>query len=178
MSKSFLSRGFDRYRVPYGRTPETVQRSVVFCGTVNDGTYLKDPTGHRRFWTVRCSDFIDTAGLGAARDQLWAEARVAYEAGEPWHLTREEEHTMGEEHELREETDPWEECVTDWIRQRGDRAFTMNELLERALGLKAHTRNPRTTQRVAPILDRLGFERRRRAALPRTHFYAKRAAHE
>jgi len=34
--KAFLSRSVDRFRVPYGRAPQTVPRSVVFCGTTNE----------------------------------------------------------------------------------------------------------------------------------------------
>ena len=49
-------------------------RSTVFAGTVNEGGYLGDATGGRRFWPLELRDRIDVAALEADRDQLWAEA--------------------------------------------------------------------------------------------------------
>ena len=158
---------------PYGRAPETVPRSVVFCGTVNHGGYLRDRTGNRRFWIVRCDDKLDTAGLAEARDALWAEARTLYENGEVWHLDAAEEALMRDEHEGRLESDPWEELLGSWTTQRGDQPFSMNEVLESALELKAHGKNPRVTGRVSQILHNLGFERRKRSAVPRSYYYAR-----
>jgi putative DNA primase/helicase len=88
-TKAFLSRPTDKFRPPYGRTPVTVPRSVVFCGTVNHSGYLKDHSGNRRFWIVTCGEGINAEGIRANRDQLWAEARVPFEQGEPWHLSAE-----------------------------------------------------------------------------------------
>jgi hypothetical protein len=151
----------DRFRPPYGRVPEGVPRSVVFCGTVNHGGYLKDRTGNRRFWVVRCSGRLDPEGLGVARDALWAEAQSLYDAGESWHLAPDEEARMREEQAARVEGDPWEDLIAAWTVRRGGETFTMNELLEAGLGLSAHGRNPRVTSRVSRILEGLGFERRR-----------------
>ena len=53
--KAFLSRAVDRMREPYARTPEEVPRRCVFFGTVNEGGYLKDLTGARRFWPIEVS---------------------------------------------------------------------------------------------------------------------------
>ena len=173
--KAFLSRTFDRFRVPYGRVPENVLRSVVFCGTVNDTGYLRDATGNRRFWIIRCDGPIDIPGLEVARDQLWAEARHRYEAGEPWHLSAQEEALMQVEHEGRLESDPLEEAVETWTHTRAGQeegaAFTMNELLDAGLGLKGSAKSANLTRRVGSILARLGFERRKRSAVPRTYFY-------
>jgi putative DNA primase/helicase len=171
--KAFLSRSVDRFRVPYGRAPENVPRSVVFCGTVNHGGYLRDRTGNRRFWVVRCEDTLNVDGLGAARDALWAEAVHLYRSGEPWHLSLEHETLMHGEHEGRLECDPWDETLEAWTSARGEHPFTMNELLESALGLRSSGKNPRVTARVSQLLSALGFERRKRSALPRTYYYAR-----
>jgi putative DNA primase/helicase len=172
--KAFLSRPSDRFRPPYGRMTEHVERSVVFAGTVNHGGYLRDPTGNRRFWVVRCEGPIDVAGLAALRDQLWAEAVQRYRAGESWHLSDADEALLGEEHEERREIDPWEETFAAWVAARDSAAtFTMSHILESALGMRAQSGNPRVTVRAHAILTRLGFERRRRGALPRLHHYVR-----
>jgi putative DNA primase/helicase len=175
--KAFLSRATDRFRAPYGRAPEDVPRSVVFAGTVNHGGYLRDTTGNRRFWVVRAEGPLDTDGLGAARDALWAEAAHLHAAGEAWHLSPDEEALLGDEQEDRLEADPWEDAIGAFLaRLEGRDGFTMNDVLESALGLPAHARNPRVTLRASRILERMGFERRRRAALPRTYAYFRARA--
>jgi putative DNA primase/helicase len=113
--KAFLSRAYDRYRLPYARAPETVPRSVVFCGTVNHSGYLRDTTGNRRFWIVRCEGPIDTEGLRAARDAIWAEVVHRFAQGEPWHLPERLEDRMRGEQESRLEEDPWEATLAAWV---------------------------------------------------------------
>ena len=177
VTKAFLSRAVDRFRPPYGRVAESVPRSVVFCGTVNHGGYLRDRTGNRRFWVVRCEGVLDLQGLLAARDALWAEARARYEAGEEWHLDRADEATMREEHAARLDDDPWEETVAAWTAAREGRTFGMNDVLELALGLSAQGKNPTVTSRVSRILEGLGFERKRAmVGGRRQYFYGRRAA--
>jgi predicted P-loop ATPase len=173
-AKGFITRPVDRFRKPYGRVAESVPRSVVFCGTVNHGGYLKDPTGNRRFWMVRCEGALDVEGIRRERDQLWAEARTFYDAGEAWHLEAADEALMGDEQAQRVELDPWEEIVAGWARKRGDTPFGMNELLEGALGLTAQSRNPRVTKRVIPVLMALGYEKTRVGPkAERTYVYAR-----
>jgi putative DNA primase/helicase len=160
-AKAFLTRTEDKFRVPYGRSPETIPRSVVFCGSTNQGTYLKDRTGNRRFWVIRCEESINVEGLRAVRDQLWAEARALFDSGEQWHLSPEEETLMSEQHEERLEVDPFEERVEVWVSKQGDRPIAMDHLLEMALGLSGASRNPQVTRRVVAALERLGYARKK-----------------
>ena len=175
--KAFLSRPVDRFRVPYGRAPESVPRSVVFAGTVNHGSYLGDATGNRRYWVVRCEGALDVEGLAANRDALWAEATRLYEAGEAWHLGEGEDALIDEETEARAVGDPWEERLAAWASARakpeGEPPFTMEEVLSSALGLQVSTRNARVTSRVSRLLGRLGYERRRQNAVPRSYHYVR-----
>ena len=84
-AKSFLSRSWDDLRLPWAMTTTRIPRGCVFAGTVNPGGFgwLKDPTGNRRYWPVLARQ-IAIDRLTEAAPQLWAEARVRYEAGEPW----------------------------------------------------------------------------------------------
>lgn len=90
--KAFLSRQFDKYRPAYGRRVVDYPRQCIMVGTVNPETsgYLKDLTGNRRFWIVRVGK-IDWLWIHEWRDQLWAEAKARYDAGERWWFDDEKE---------------------------------------------------------------------------------------
>ena len=76
--KAFLSRAIDHYRPPYGRAAIDVPRQSVLIGTTNATEYLRDATGNRRIWPVKCLSKLpqgaDLDWLRDNRDQLWAEA--------------------------------------------------------------------------------------------------------
>lgn len=82
--KAFISRKRDRARLAYARRAGEFPRQCIFIGSTNDREYLKDDTGGRRFWPVECrlgiDEEIDTDGLEANVDQLWAEAVAMYRA--------------------------------------------------------------------------------------------------
>lgn len=113
--KAFLSRTTDRYRPPYERYVVTVPRQCVFAGTVNPDTYLRDETGNRRFWPLRCGH-IDLDGLRRDRDQLWAEAVARYRAGAPWWI---EDRALVAEasaaQEARYQGDAWDARIERWL---------------------------------------------------------------
>ena len=50
--KGWLDCQDDRFRPAYGSKTIDFPRRCVFAGTTNSKTYLKDPTGNRRFWPV------------------------------------------------------------------------------------------------------------------------------
>jgi len=113
--KAFLSRRVDKYRDPYGRRDGRHPRQCALFGTVNPEQYLRDDTGNRRFLPVTVGA-IDLVGLRRDRDQLWAEARVLYEQGAPWHLTDAATITDAQEQqEARRVADPREEILAKWL---------------------------------------------------------------
>jgi predicted P-loop ATPase len=79
--KEFVSRQTDRLRVPYGRKTEDFPRQCVFVGTTNAETFLKDNTGNRRFWPINVGA-CNFEAIARDRDQLFAEAKFAYDLGE------------------------------------------------------------------------------------------------
>ena len=126
--KNYLTMRVDIFRPPYGRDPVKVPRRTVFCGTVNPRPgmgYLKDDTGARRFWPVRCGVagpmLIAPKGpLDRDRDQLWAEALLLYESGIKWYPTTAAERAMcRDEQEERQERDVWEDRVKAYLDSTG-----------------------------------------------------------
>jgi hypothetical protein len=83
--KAFLSRQYDKFRPAYGRRVVDYPRQCIMVGTVNPETngYLKDLTGNRRFWIIKVGK-ISWDYINDWHDQIWAEAKARYDAGEKW----------------------------------------------------------------------------------------------
>ncbi|MEO9682889.1 MAG: VapE domain-containing protein [Tateyamaria sp.] len=104
--KAYLSKQEDRYRPAYGRYEVQMPRRCVFAGTTNRTDYLRDETGNRRFWPVTLTK-VEFEQLGEDRDQLWAEAVRAFQAGELWHLSGNAERYQKSIANERTEEEPW-----------------------------------------------------------------------
>lgn len=136
--KSYLTQRHDTFRPPYGRRTAQFPRQCVFIGTTNETDYLRDRTGNRRYWPVKCAR-IDLAALERDRDQLWAEAVREYRAGEQWHLTEEESAlATGQQSERVQITQTEEDVVTYLAAQRsaGKAELTVRDVLVYGLGLQ------------------------------------------
>jgi len=113
--KAFLTRTVDRYRPPYERYVISVPRQCVFAGSVNPDTYLRDETGNRRFWPVRCGA-IEIDALRCDRDQLWAEAVARYRQGAIWWIEdRDLIDAAAAEQEARYHADAWDARIDRWL---------------------------------------------------------------
>lgn len=92
--KAFLDERTDKVQWLYARKPVTIQRTCVFAATTNEDTYLRDPTGNRRFWPIPVG-VVQLERLVEIREQIWAEATHRYKSGEAWWPTREESIALG-----------------------------------------------------------------------------------
>lgn len=179
--KSFISRRYDRFRLPHGKHVMRFDRQCVFAGTINppeNGRYLRDKTGSRRFWPLTCRGTINLVALEQARDQLWAEAVFRFKAGQPWWLeTAALEALATTEQELRQVIDPWTDPIVDWL---GDRTTTTaSEVLEHVLGIAPGKRGHAhaSMMRVSTILKGLKFKRvRTRTGDQRENRYVREPA--
>jgi predicted P-loop ATPase len=133
--KSFVTEVSDFYRPKYGRVAKHFPRTNVFCGTSNDDTFLTDATGARRFWPHLVTASINIASIEAVRDQLWAEARHAFEAGERHYLTPSETRSLGVEghQEKRREVSPFEEQLSEFLASKKD--FLQTRVIAEGMGV-------------------------------------------
>lgn len=182
--KSFLTRTADRFRPPYGRYAIVVPRQCVFAGTVNPDTYLRDETGNRRFWPLRCGA-IDIPGLARDRDQLWAEAVHRFRGGAIWWIDAPvllaEAH---DEQNRRYQSDAWDDLIEHWLthekhagpdglphsahtrtgsipRSEPLRDVSVGEILQEAIGLEPGRWTRGDQMRVSAYLKANGWERYR-----------------
>lgn len=160
--KDFLTRGTDKFRVPYGRSFADFPRQCVFVGTTNDFTYLNDPTGARRFWPVHVRR-VNVKKLREDRNQLWAEAYRLYKDGNPWYSTDDQFHLEAEHVRLQRDQsrDAWEELIESWSYDKSE--VTLPELMRGALAMP----NPehwskQVTHRVGYLMRKLGWETQRK----------------
>lgn len=156
--KSMLSRRFDRARLAYGRHPVEIPRQCIIVGTTNSEHYLKDATGNRRFWPVRCGEF-DVEALRRDRDQLWAEARVRDARGDSIRLDPRLYPDAGREQEERRVTDPFEEALETHLGTRTGkvRAHDAWTIIGKA---DVGRRTQDDMNRLGEVMRRLGWERK------------------
>ncbi len=155
--KSFITRPVERYRPSYGRKEVIEPRQCVFIGTTNQGAYLRDETGGRRFWPVKVGS-IDTDALARDRDQVFAEAVHLYRQGTRWwpDSNFETAHIRPQQ-EARFEADAWEEAVAGWLANQ--RQVTVLEVARLALFIEMPKLGTAEQRRIGAILERLGWVR-------------------
>lgn len=115
--KSFISRTDDKYRASYGFNVESHPRQCIIVGsTNNEGGFLRDITGNRRFWPVKVrGSALNKPWNIINPEQIWAEALVKYRAGEELFLTGEEAVKAGEEQSEAMEGDDREGVVREYL---------------------------------------------------------------
>jgi len=158
--KDFLTRTVDKYRPPYGRFQVTRPRQMVFAATTNEEAYLHDASGGRRFWPV-VTHKLDREALERDRDQLWAEARVAFEAGEHWWPSDELNPEIREEQAARHASDEWEGKIAEWVVAKSRTGFSIGDVLQSCMGLEPGKWTRADQVRIGICLKVLGYEWRR-----------------
>ena len=111
--KHFISKQEDMFRPAYAKSPETFPRQCVFVATTNESTFLRDPSGNRRFMPVDIHNvkIVENEKLKeflASRyqiDQIWAEAVHLYCKGERLYLSTEAEKIATVQQKIHSETD-------------------------------------------------------------------------
>ena len=172
--KAFITRRTDRFRPPYGRHIIEVPRQSVFVGSTNADTYLKDETGGRRFWPIRCGA-INLKAIERDKDQLWAEAVSLFNANVPWWLTGAEDIRRAQEEQAdRYQEDEWQTSIANYLDDRSD--TSISEIFLEALQMPEKSKWGQSEQnRVARCLRHLGWERYRSKGKKRPWRYRYRS---
>ena len=155
--KKFITRQVDRFRPPYGRTVINAKRRCCLVGTINpDGApYLKDPTGARRFWPVSVGN-IDREAIEQDRDQLWAEAVVAFDNKNPWWIQPDEEDAVVVEQQARTAGDIWEGTLRNSVKTEDANLYPLRLALK-ALNLPIDRADQRHFDRIGRVMKKLGY---------------------
>lgn len=172
--KAFITIREDRYRRSYGRRAVTRQRQTVFAATDNSGDWNGDVTGARRFWPFICRA-VNCDYLRSNRDQLFAEAVVRFNRGEPWWDVPMADQI--EQAEARRFTDAWEEVIARYVHEEPNRnneemywmprkeplrELTVNDLLQNALDIPMARWDRGAQMRVSNALKALKWRRSKR----------------
>ena len=102
--KAFITKSLDKFRRPYAKKDSEFPRRTVMAGTVNEAEFLYDATGNRRFWVIQ----VDAIRIDRSIDiqQLWAEVKTWFNAGETWHFNQQEQLLLNQHNSQFEVVDP------------------------------------------------------------------------
>lgn len=154
--KQVVTARHDRFRASYARLAMDYPRQCIFVGTTNELNYLRDSTGARRFWPIKCGN-IRIDQINSDREQLFAEAYQLYKSGARWHIVPAS--LASEEQENRYQHDEIEVAVTEYLE--GKAFIIMRDLAKDHLKIDDARFDKRVQLRLGAILRRFGWESRR-----------------
>lgn len=160
--KAFLSSSRDLVRPPYGRTVQEFDRPSIIVGTTNEVEFLTDPTGSRRYWVIPVARKIDIAKLQRERDAIWGAAVAAYQSGEAWWLSDNDQVLSEELNQEYAMQDPWHEAVAAYVNELHTPEVSTRQILDNCLHIDLDKQERRTQMRVAGIMKQLGWAQERR----------------
>lgn len=160
--KAFLTLEADTYRPLYSSDQRTVTRRSLFIMTTNNGSFLSDRTGNRRYAPVEVSQFDADAALPDI-PRLWAEGEHIFKALGGLQLHRDVEaltETLNENYVL---PDAWEAAITEWLAGQEcaapDARYPLQNrnILKYALGFTDSAIQRDDLSRVSEIMQNLGY---------------------
>ena len=144
-TKSFISRQYDNYRIPYDKYSGDHKRQCVFAGTSNRIEFLPDDkSGNRRFLPIKVNaekaevHILDNEKESRAYfNQLWAETMEIYRKGEfTLTLSKEMQKILYTEQEQYLPDDPMESAIVNYIEDKWPEYICAEMLFVEALGYR------------------------------------------
>lgn len=156
--KAFISSQSTQVILKFENHPTDLPRTAVIVGSTNDEQFLDDPTGHVRYWPIRVGNELYLDAVADMRDQLWAEAKAALDAGEKWWPTPEESEQIAHEvHPFFVKEDPWEKRVLHEAAFFGESGFHIDQIFERLFTSDIQRWDRGSVGRVMSVLRSHGY---------------------
>ena len=160
--KAFLTLETDTYRPLYSSDQRTVTRRSLFIMTTNNGSFLSDRTGNRRYAPVEVSQF-DADAARPDIPQLWAEGEQIFKALGGLKLHRDVETLTESINENYVLPDAWENAIAEWLDGQEcaapDARYPLQNrnILKYALGFTDSNMKRDDLSRVSEIMQNLGY---------------------
>lgn len=158
--KAFITAEIDEYRLPYGRTDQTLCRRTSLIATCNTEQFLIDPTGSRRFWTVPVKG-IDLEALAALDAlQLWKQIETQAAGNlQGFRLTRQEQDELARRNTEHEKPLKAQPEIEDIISKANKDSSTFVWAYSTVTDFKVEHECLRTysVEQIGKALDRLGY---------------------
>lgn len=164
--KRFVAKTDDLFRPPYARSTVKFLRRFVFCGTCNEATFLKDPTGNVRFWVIPIGKKILLESLEKDKDAIWSgavhELLKADEKnimnGKLWQLPEHLIQANKQNTTQFEQEDEWQFVIESVIEAWGDAGFILYNKIWDELGIEDSTLKRRNGKVISDIMTKLGWK--------------------
>ncbi len=156
--KRFVTETHDNIRLNYENDTRSYPRQFIFVGSANNSQCLKDKTGNRRFIIYDIAvNKIDLERLRLEREGILTAAYLAYQHGESFVPTLEEEQANNELNENYQIHDPIEELVVNYLDSLEE--ATTREIIEHGLKMDYNSREARSlTQKINAYAEKAGFK--------------------
>jgi predicted P-loop ATPase len=157
-TKAWITRTYDVYRVPWDRMQTTAPRRAVLVCSTNKSLYFQDDE-NARFFPIRCGT-IDVPGIERDREQLWAEAIIAYQKGELWYIPQSDPiwRELRTSQRERKEEDGLMGPVDDWLAKLPPGTTPRSQSILDALAIKPEDRTVTLSHRLHKVMHELGWE--------------------
>jgi predicted P-loop ATPase len=164
--KAWITQNSDEMVKKWDKYVTKYPRQFILAGTTNVDNWLRDPTGNRRYWPVRCIEF-DHAGIKRDKEQLWAEAVALYNEG--YSVTMPDDDPVYRlakaEQAMRLMEDPWGDLLNKEIYGKD---FVTYQELYNTLCIPIKDRDNDTDRRIRGAMVNLGWEFKADYALAKT----------
>ena len=157
--KAFITSDKDLYRTPYAKVARPYLRRTAYTGSVNKDDYLLDPTGNRRWLTIK----VDSIAYHSIdMQQFWAEMRDLAEDGESHSLSLDELAKINNHNKAFEHVDMFDELILTWYGHANDCAGQpLNPMTATEIAAAIVDRpDSRATAAVGAALKKCGYIRK------------------